>query len=193
MRLGRAEEVSAMRVLVVYATAHGSTKGIAERIAARMTQRSVAVTCAAVSEVGVDSGYAAGYDAVVLGSAIHGQRWLPEADRYARDHLTELAGKPVWLFSVGMPAALGPRLRGMADREGPKAVAPYGAVRPRGTKLFSGVVRADHLPRLGRAIFRLMGGRYGDFRDMAAVDAWTDDIVDQLRTAASPGPAPVLR
>ncbi|MGH4011856.1 MAG: flavodoxin domain-containing protein [Pseudonocardiaceae bacterium] len=46
------------------------------------------------------------YDAVVLGSAIHNQEWLPQAIRFVRRNLDALAARPVWLFSAGMPGAL---------------------------------------------------------------------------------------
>jgi hypothetical protein len=41
------------------------------------------------------------YDAVVLGSAVFNQRWLPEADEFAQRNRKTLAARPVWLFSVG--------------------------------------------------------------------------------------------
>ena len=88
---------------------------------------------------------------------------------------------PVWLFSVGMPGALARPLRKAAMREGPKALAPYeAAVRPRDTHLFSGVVRKEHFPAGSRAVMRMMGGRYGDFRDWPEIDAWAETISSGL-------------
>lgn len=49
--------------------------------------------------------------------------------------------------------------------------------------LFSGVIRAYQLPLGGRIRFRLLGGRYGDFRDWAAVDGWTAGIAAELLRA----------
>jgi menaquinone-dependent protoporphyrinogen oxidase len=46
------------------------------------------------------------------------------------------------------------------------------------------------LPVGRRTAFRLAGGRYGDFRDWAAIDAWTDDIARQLAAA---GHMPAMR
>jgi len=43
-----------------------------------------------------------GYDAVVLGSAIHNQDWLAGSTDFVQRNLGTLAGRPVWLFSVGM-------------------------------------------------------------------------------------------
>lgn len=70
------------------------------------------------------------YDCVVAGSAIHDQAWLPEGRRFAVDNAT-LSTKPVWLFSAGMPGALGRPLRRWEGRrpEGglePTQAGPFG-------------------------------------------------------------------
>jgi menaquinone-dependent protoporphyrinogen oxidase len=38
----------------------------------------------------------------------------------------------------------------------------------------------EHTGRAGRLMFRAMGLRFGDFRDMNAVDAWADEIAGRL-------------
>jgi menaquinone-dependent protoporphyrinogen oxidase len=166
-----------VHVLVTYVSPHGSTRGVAERIATRLRENAVSVDCVpihAAPEV-------ADYDAAVVGSAIHDQAWLPEASRFLATHATELVVRPVWLFSVGMPGALARPLRKLAMREGPKAVAPFTAmVRPQGTRLFSGVVSKQQFPRVSRVALRLMGGRYGDFREWPEIDAWAAEISARL-------------
>jgi menaquinone-dependent protoporphyrinogen oxidase len=54
-----------MRVLVAFASKHGATADIAERIAEMLPRSGHEVTVRAVAEAGDPSGY----DAVVLGSA----------------------------------------------------------------------------------------------------------------------------
>ncbi len=167
----------ATRVLVTYVSPHGSTRGIAERIATRLTDSGLSVDCLPIHQAQAITGY----DAVVVGSAIHGQAWLAEAAQFVSTHANELSVKPVWLFSVGMPAALARPLRRLAMREGPKAVAPFRAmVHPRDTRLFSGVVTKQQFPAASRAVLRLMGGHYGDLRDWPEIDAWADRIRDDL-------------
>jgi menaquinone-dependent protoporphyrinogen oxidase len=87
------------RLLVIYATRHGSTQGVAERICVRLRE------CGAGAEVrpaeDAELLDIEGYDPVVLGSPVYSQRWLPEADRFVEAHAVELAARPVWLFSVG--------------------------------------------------------------------------------------------
>src|SRR5204862_5936066 len=66
------------------------------------------------------------YDAVIVGSAVHDQTWLPAAVRFMRDNRAALASRPVWLFSVGMPSPLPRGLRRGAMNGESKAVAGFG-------------------------------------------------------------------
>lgn len=168
----------AVNVLVGYATAHGSTRAIAERTAAVLRRSGLTAEARPVVEVED----AAAYGAFVLGSAVHGQSWLRPARDFAEEHLDLLVARPVWLFSVGMPAALRGPWRRMAPREVPvieKGLPPRLVYRSH--RLFSGVVGRNHLPVTGRLLFRLVGGRFGDFRDGEAVDAWAAGISGELR------------
>lgn len=117
-------------VLVAYASAHGSTKGIAERIAARLSDREARVEVRPVGEVeDIDA-----YDSVILGSAVYGQSWIPDATAFLRRHADELALRRVWLFSVG---SFGDTYRGIGrlmNRE-PRGIAQIQeAVHPRTTE-----------------------------------------------------------
>ncbi|GLW50343.1 flavodoxin [Streptomyces sp. NBRC 14336] len=167
-----------MRVLVGYATAHGSTREIAERIA-RVLDRAGLRADARPLEA-VDD--ADDYDAFVLGSAVHGQRWLAPARDFLSGHLELLAARPVWLFSVGMPGALRGPWKRLAPLEGPAILRGLpGGLSYRAHRLLSGVILPSQLPRGGRIRFRLMGCRYGDHRDWDAIKAWAAGIADELR------------
>lgn len=176
-----------MQVLVGYASAHGSTRQIAERVGSRLSRAGMTVNVAPVAELG-DIG---SYDAVVLGSAIHNGAWLPGALDVVRANSDVLSHKPVWLFSVGMVAALPRRLQGMGAREGSTAVAEIqGLLHPRGNHLFSGAVRRNQLSRWGRILFRLSGCRYGDYRAWPEIEAWAAGIATDLLQEAGQVPAP---
>lgn len=170
-----------MKVLVAYASEHGSTRGVAERIGARLREHGHDTDVRAMDEAPDPAGYAA----VVLGSAIYDQRWLPVARDFVHRHTGPLAGRPLWLFSVGAPGALRGAWRRFAAVEEPKVIAEFrAAVRPREHRLFSGVIRREHLPFRGRVLFRLMGCRYGDYRDWPAIEAWADGIALDLAGTA---------
>ncbi|MFD9818296.1 flavodoxin domain-containing protein [Streptomyces violascens] len=166
-----------MNVLVGYATVHGSTREIAEHIGARLGEAGIAADVRSVNEVdSLDC-----YEAFVLGSAVHGQAWLPAAKDFVRLNSTLLCFRPVWLFSVGMPGALRGPWKKLARKEEPLiAQGLPGQLPYRSHRLLSGVVTREQLPPMGRILFRLMGCRYGDFRDWAAIDAWTDRITADL-------------
>jgi menaquinone-dependent protoporphyrinogen oxidase len=177
-----------MFILVGYASEHGSTRGIAQRVAATLSRHGNHVQVVALDRVPDAGGY---YDAFVLGSAVHGQAWLPLATDWLRRNGEGLGSRPVWLFSVGMPAALRGPLRALSGKEEPKIRKAFPpGIRLRDHRLFSGVFEADHVPFLGRLIFRLVGGRYGDYRDWAEIDAWAEDIASHLEGRTRPA-APV--
>jgi len=86
-----------MRVLVVYASRYGATRGIAERITAALNERGHrAAMVTAGNTASVEE-----YDAFVVGSAVFIGRWMKEASEFVRRNSAALADKPVWLFSSG--------------------------------------------------------------------------------------------
>ena len=89
-----------MRVLVVYASSYGSTKGIAERIAdpIRAEGLDVDLHSAADPLPLVEDG---AYDGFVIGSAIHAGHWLKSGMEFVRKDVGVLLDAPVWLFSSG--------------------------------------------------------------------------------------------
>ncbi len=176
-----------MKVLVGYATAHGSTREIAERLGARLARHGLEIQIADLGQVTAP----AAFDAFVLGSAVHGQRWLPEARAFVADHAPELAAKPVWLFSVGMPDALRSPLPALAHLLQPPALVAELADRIsiRDHLVVSGVIRAEHLPLVGRLAMLVLTRGGGDYRDWGRIDAWTDGIARVLTTMPAVPPA----
>lgn len=171
-----------MSVLVGYATAGGSTRGIAERIAAGLHGGT-----AVELRVPGEAASVRDYDALVLGSAIHNGQWLPAAADAVERIRAELEGKTVWAFSVSSVGAtsttLSPRLarylrRGTPE---PRAVQMLRSVADvRDHRFFAGAIGPGDWPGFGRAVFRMMGGRYGDARDWDDIDAWTGRIRSAL-------------
>lgn len=174
-----------MRVLVAYATRHGSTAGIAERIASTLTAHGLLAVARPVGEVeDVDR-----FDAVVLGGAAYLAHWLKPAVAFATKHREVLAARPVWLFSSG---PLGTEL---VDQDGndvlvtsrPKEFDELTTLlRPRGERVFFGAYDRD-VPPIGlgeRFVRHLPAARkvlpVGDFRDWPAIDAWAERIVADL-------------
>jgi menaquinone-dependent protoporphyrinogen oxidase len=172
-----------MTVLVAYASERGSTREMAQHMASRMAVALGPVDCRSVEEVGSVSGY----EAVIVGSAIHNQSWLPPAAQFLTRLTPELAKRPVWAFNVGMADALPKPFRKRAAELQQKRLRGFlpQEIPLRGDMIFSGVYKSDQMPALLRVLFRLTGGRFGDLRNWAAVDAWTDQITAQLAKPAS--------
>lgn len=174
--------VSHIDVLVVFASRHGATRGVAERICARLREAGLQVDLQGVD----DAAELPAGCAVVLGSPVYDQSWLPEADEFVRRHVHELAERDLWLFSVG---AFGDRRRGIGRlmiRE-PRGIDEVcEALLPRAYRVFAGVIRREQWPLASRMLYRLFGGRLGDNRDWDDIDAWAGGIARSVSAAPVP-------
>ncbi|MGZ4539941.1 MAG: flavodoxin domain-containing protein [Blastococcus sp.] len=86
-----------MTVLVAYASRHGATHGVAERIAARLRAHGFDVHLDPL--LGRED--VRRFEAVVVGSPVYSGHWEDEAVAFVRRNAAALAGHPVWTFSVG--------------------------------------------------------------------------------------------
>jgi menaquinone-dependent protoporphyrinogen oxidase len=176
-----------MHVLVAYASRHGATQGIAERIA--QTLQAAGVTAEARPAASVKS--LAGYDAFVIGSAAYMFHWLKDPVALVRRNRALLAGKPVWLFSSG-PLGTDPLdAKGRDQKESaiPKEIPELReAVGARDHRVFFGVYERDRKPvGLAERFVSLMpaareGLPEGDFRDWPEIEAWAAGIARELTT-----------
>jgi len=85
------------RVQVVYASRHGGTAGIAERIAQVLRGEGADVVLADAA----DRPDPEGFDAFVVGSGVYLGSSLPQGVEFLERNQTILATRPVWLFSSG--------------------------------------------------------------------------------------------
>jgi menaquinone-dependent protoporphyrinogen oxidase len=177
-----------MHVLVAYASRHGATQGIAERIAE--TLRATGLQADALPAPSVKS--LAGYDAFVIGSAAYMFHWEKAASSFIRRNRAAIAAKPTWLFSSG-PLGTEP-----LDAEGrdqkvtaiPKEIPELReAVHARDHRVFFGAYSRDRaLIGLGERLVALMPAARdalpeGDFRDWPEIEAWAGEIAGDLRVA----------
>lgn len=168
-------------MLVAYATAAGSTAGIAERIAAVLTGTGCRAVC---TPAGPDVDPAP-FDALVLGSAVHEMAWLPDALAVLRRAAG--TGRPVWCFSVGgLAHPDGRTTRWMARGELGRIERGFPpGFAPRDHSLFAGVVDASRSPLWGRVFYRLTGSSSGDHRDWPAVEAWARSVAEALQAGTA--------
>jgi menaquinone-dependent protoporphyrinogen oxidase len=170
-----------MPLLVVFASRHGATAEIAARVATRLVEAGASVDVRLVNEVETLDHY----DAVVLGAPVYDQSWPPEANAFVAGNREALAARPLWLFSVG---AFGDtkRLIGPLTHKEPKGIAEIRAeLRPREYRVFQGVIHKHQWPFWSRLFFHAFGGRFGDHRDWAEVEAWADAIARETTQLAA--------
>lgn len=158
-----------MRILVAYASKHGSTRGIAEHIGAELRGAGNEVDVASVDEVADLQAY----DAFVIGSAVYYGSWMKVAAAFVASNTAWLVRRPVWLFSSG-PV-------GTATPADPKDVAVLGdAINPRGHRVFYGALDRRELSIGERIVVSAVKAQDGDFRDWPAIKAWADEIAGEL-------------
>lgn len=177
-----------MQILVAYASRHGSTEGIAARIAERLRADGLDVTLLEAAEVPDPSRY----DAFVVGGAAYMFHWLKDATSFVRKNRVLLAARPTWLFSSGPIGTdtVDEKGRDVLETTVPKEFAELrDAIHPRGEMVFFGAwdPAAKPIGFTERIVTLMPASRNafpkGDFRDWAAIDAWADEIARDLATS----------
>lgn len=165
------------RILVTYASKHGATAEIAERIGAVLRAARLWTDVEPVQQVATLTPYRA----VVLGSAVYMGRWRAEARRFLQENRAALAGRDVWIFSSG-PTGRGDPETLTKGWTLPSALQDdVEVIRPHAVALFHGALDPGDLGFFERWIVRRVGAPEGDYRDPAAIEAWARGIVGALR------------
>ena len=190
------------KVLVVYASRHGGTRGIAERIGDVLRAEGLEADVAPADRMaGVGSA-----DAVVVGSGVYMGSWLKEAIDFIKRNEVRLAELPIWLFSSGpIPGSSkdkGPSGDPLTDALGPedgpgsggrKKIAELSAATyPRDHRVFLGAFDPNDPPKtMTERFLRLLPAAKnilpaGDFRDWDAIEAWAREIAVTLTAPKVP-------
>ena len=166
------------RVLVAYASKHGSTAEIAAAVGRAIQANGVDVDVLPVTGVTAVEPY----DAVVVGSATYIMRWRGEAVDFLQRFRRGLASRPVLIFSSGP-------LDVPTDRDHvPASVAEFAkAIDAREIKIFAGRFDKD-APGLAERMMALANVS-GDFRDWAEIAQWGETIATEVKDLAMVGTA----
>jgi menaquinone-dependent protoporphyrinogen oxidase len=151
----------AEKILVAFATKHGSTQEVAEAMATTLREQGHEVEVQAAAKVkSADE-----FDLVVLGAPLYSGKWHRAAHSFLKRHRSALETRPVAIFALGprKPPSEGtwPRSQEQLDR----ALAKHPELAPVATALFGGV----DPPKKGRTP--------RDQRDWQAIARWAAEII----------------
>jgi len=170
-----------MKILVAYASAHGSTREVAHFIGRVLYTYGAEVTVANAADVQSVEGY----DVYVLGSAIHGGLWLQEIftlfDRFEK----QLAEKPMYFWVTCIRALENDgREHALKYYFDPKTLDAFDV---RGKAVFTGqldtktITRQEQWYLVANYDGKLDAGDIRqDYRDWQAIAAWTNDLAKNI-------------
>ncbi len=158
-------------ILLAYATRYGSTQEVAETITAVLREAGLEVDLQPMQEVSTVDGYAA----VVLGAAIYGGRWHPDAHLFLSQHQAALVQRPVAIFALG-PLSTGDKAMLRSRRQLDRDLAKYPWLKPVALEMFVGKYDPANLGFFDRLL-----SSASDHRDWAAIRAWASALPAQLK------------
>ena len=166
-----------MKVLVAYASKHGATAEITEKIGQVLRESGLQVDVSPVKS----ANDLKSYDAVILGSAAYMFQWRADAVSFLKKNQNLLAERPIWLFYSG-PLGKGDALELVKGQRFPKPLKPViDHIKPRDTKVFHGFINMDKLNFFERFAFKKSPAMRGDFRDWDAIISWAKSIASELK------------
>jgi menaquinone-dependent protoporphyrinogen oxidase len=165
------------KVLVIYASKHGSTAEIAEKIGEALRQEGIQVNVVSAQKVK----YPADYDAIVIGSSVYIGQWRSEVSEFIKVNEKTLANKPVWLFSSGPTGKgdAGELLQGWRYPFRLKALVER--IKPRDIAVFHGALDMQKMGFLDRWMVKRVKSPVGDFRDWNVINKWAKDIAEVVK------------
>lgn len=169
------------KVLVAYASRCGSTGEVAEAIGQVFCDSGAAVDIRLVESVSDLTSYRA----IVIGSAIHSSKWLPEAIKFVETNRKVLSQMPVAYFltclTLSKPTEENHH-KARAFLDPLRNAVPQ--VQPVDTGLFAGVLDYSKLSLIVRVVMKSKmkgkGVSEGDYRDWDAIRSWAKGLRSAL-------------
>jgi menaquinone-dependent protoporphyrinogen oxidase len=179
-----AENPAGKKVLVAYASMHGSTGEVAQAIGQVLSNAGASVDIRLVRSVKD----LRPYQAVVIGGAVRSDRWLQEAKEFVAGNRAFLSIVPTAYFVTCLTLV---RPTEENQKKAQSFLDPVRTevpeVRPFSTGLFAGVLDLNRYSAAIAAVMRYkmwVGGiEEGDYRNWQAIHAWADQLRSAIFTA----------
>jgi menaquinone-dependent protoporphyrinogen oxidase len=163
-------------VLIAYASKHGMTAGIAEKIGEILRRAGLKAEVLPLQRVKDP----ASYQAFVLGSAVYIAMWRKDMVQFLQENEDLLFERPVWLFSSG-PMGMGDASELSQGWRFPKAQEPLiEHIKPRDIAIFHGAIDMKKMNLLEKWVLKNVKAPTGDFRDWDSITSWARSISDAL-------------
>lgn len=168
------------QILVTYASQGGSTAGVAEAIGKALSENGMLVEVRPVKEVADLSPYRA----VIIGSAVHSGKWMPEAMLFIERNQNTLRKIPTAVFQVCMMLATNnEQYKHMVlDWFTPLRTQ----LQPVAEGSFAGALWPNQYTKLSekiglRIFLAAIKLKAGDYRDWDVIRGWADRVGPLLR------------
>lgn len=174
-----------MKLLIAYASGHGSTAEVAEFMGGVFKERAFDVTVSDVEHIQSVTDY----DAFILGSPIYGGMWLSPFSKFLEKFKAELKTRPVyiWIMCIRVlePDGLEHALKEYVHQ------STLHEIGVRDTAVFAGKLNLAEIDWNERWTLAarydgdaLPGSRNDDYRDWNTIRNWAAKIRDELSQSA---------
>ena len=164
------------KILVAYASQFGTTGEVAEAIGDVFCQNGCTVETKWIKDLTELNDY----DAVVIGSAIQYDRWMPEAREFVIANQAILRKLPVaYFFTCLTLSRKNEKSENQAKNYAEKLVTLAPEIKPVAIGRFAGVLDYSKMSLffrlIGKGLFAVLGVKEGDYRDWDAIHTWAKD------------------
>jgi len=170
-------KTKAPKFLVAYASRCGSTGGVAEAIGQSLCHNGAIVDIRLINGV-TDL---TSYGAVIVGSAIRSDQWLPEATAFVEKNRGLLSKIPVAYFLTCLTMSRPSKKTQVQARSYlDPVITAVPEIKPVDIGLFAGVLNYGKLPFHIRMVMKIKmsskGVSEGDYRDWEAISRWSEGL-----------------